>query len=116
MIVERFREAANLLLNEDVVCEAKSADTHFFKVQDYDVSLSDRQGCICTCEYGSMWGLKKRWLPCKHILAVMMAETKIHGPMLIRRWKDPLLKLMDLYKNLSDKQKELFKKELKNYG
>jgi len=116
MITRRFREAASLLINDDVICETKGISAHFFKVQDYGVTISDKNGCICTCEYGSMWGLKKKWLPCKHILAVMMAETKLNGPMLRKRWQNPLLKLMDIYNNLPDKQKKQFQKELKNHG
>ena len=74
MIQNRIDGARKLLIRDHVRLESKTADAWYFEIKSlnnkdfYSVVVTNR-GCSCTCEFGSMWGVKEKHLPCQHVLA-----------------------------------------------
>ena|SRR3990167_5236341 len=95
MNLSRFRKAEEILIKGKYFLEAKGESAFFFIVDDsedkksYKIIISENK-CLCTCEYGSIWGVKKM-LPCSHIIACIGAILKVEGPMLRKRWANDIL-------------------------
>ena len=67
---DRFNKARELLITNKIVLEKSGKKADYFKVGEYDVTISDSEGCSCSCEY-MVWSLKNKHLLCSHILAAL---------------------------------------------
>jgi len=73
MYSSRFNKVRGLLTEDKVILISRTEETDFFKVGEYEVSISDKHGLNCTCENGSCWRFsnKKGGLPCSHCWAAL---------------------------------------------
>lgn len=110
---QRFYAAAKLLYHNKVIVKSKGVRLWEFEVDaKYNVQISEAK-ISCTCEYGSLHGVKKQ-LPCRHIIACICLLTRVWGPALKERWLDPVKKATDLYNDMSAEEKEKIKRVVNN--
>jgi hypothetical protein len=82
-IYDRFDRARKLLVDDKVFIERRTLEAIYFKVVDfwkdrhgleqkqiYNVKIT-ASGCSCECEFGSIYGMSDKKLPCYHIIAAM---------------------------------------------